>query len=102
MDAQFFELLLALAVIVAGAIASRFGIGSVLTPLLALEVGTIWVTLVVMTVGVVVGPVFGRRVLERIPEFTFRRVVAVLIRARGEYVPDDGPLRLRTHAVVII
>ena len=42
-----------------------------------------WPVIGVTTVGVVVGTLFGGRVLKRIPEPAFRRVVAVLLAMLG-------------------
>ena len=42
-----------------------------------------WPVIGVTTAGVVVGTLFGGRVLARIPEDAFRRVVAVLLALLG-------------------
>lgn len=49
-----------------------------------------WPLLAVAVVGVVVGTLAGERVLSRIPERIFRRLVAVLILALGVYMVTRG------------
>jgi uncharacterized membrane protein YfcA len=41
------------------------------------------IPIAISTVGVIAGTVFGHRVLQRIPEEVFRRVVAVLLVVLG-------------------
>jgi uncharacterized membrane protein YfcA len=43
----------------------------------------IWPVLLLATIGVVVGTIAGERVLRRIPEPVFRRVVSFVILALG-------------------
>ncbi len=47
------------------------------------QVANVWQYLVVGTIGVVAGTLIGQRVLTRIPEKVFRRVVAAIILALG-------------------
>jgi uncharacterized protein len=47
------------------------------------SVMAIWGAVLIMTIGVIVGTVFGKGVLERIPEKTFRRSVSALVLALG-------------------
>jgi uncharacterized protein len=54
------------------------------------EIARIWPLVVVATAGVVVGTAFGTRILGRIPEQTFRRVVALLLLALGIYMIIAG------------
>jgi uncharacterized membrane protein YfcA len=63
-----FTVIIAVVSVLAGAIASvaGFGIGSLLTPLLA-----------VATAGVLFGAAAGERALKRVPEPLFRRVVSL-------------------------
>ena len=52
----------------------------------AMHASALWdmrTAITVASVGVIVGTVFGGRVLRRIPEHVFRRVVAVLIGMLG-------------------
>ncbi|HJQ09556.1 MAG TPA: sulfite exporter TauE/SafE family protein [Gemmatimonadaceae bacterium] len=50
----------------------------------------IWPLVLIATVGAVLGTVFGERVLRRIPEATFRRIVASLVLALGVYMIVAG------------
>jgi uncharacterized protein len=50
------------------------------------EITAVWPSLVVMTVGVVIGTALGTRVLGRIAERTFRRIIAVFLLALGLYM----------------
>jgi uncharacterized membrane protein YfcA len=45
-----------------------------------------WPLVLVATVGVVLGTVFGTRLLRRVPEPLFRRAVAALVAALGVYM----------------
>jgi len=54
------------------------------------DILTAWPSLLVMTAGVVVGTAFGTRVLGRIPERTFRRVIAGFLLALGFYMVVAG------------
>src|SRR5262249_55740183 len=54
------------------------------------EIVSAWPTLVVMTLGVVIGTAFGTRVLGRIPERVFRRIIAVFLLALGLYMVLAG------------
>jgi uncharacterized protein len=47
------------------------------------SVASIWAAVLIMTVAVVVGTIFGKGVLERIPERTFKRLVSALVLALG-------------------
>jgi uncharacterized membrane protein YfcA len=47
------------------------------------QLAQVWIYLVLGTVGVVVGTIVGQRVLTKIPENVFRRVVAAIILALG-------------------
>jgi uncharacterized membrane protein YfcA len=47
------------------------------------QVLEIWPVLLLATIGVVVGTIAGERVLRRIPEPLFRRVVSFIILALG-------------------
>jgi uncharacterized membrane protein YfcA len=47
------------------------------------EIAVLWPLLAVATGGVIVGTVVGIRLLPRLPEKTFRRVVAVLLAVLG-------------------
>jgi uncharacterized membrane protein YfcA len=49
----------------------------------ARELGTMITPILVATVGVVIGTVVGGRILRRIPEPHFRRVVAVFLAVLG-------------------
>ncbi len=46
----------------------------------------LWVPVLIATAGVVIGTAFGARVLDRLPQQTFRRLVAVLLIALGVYM----------------
>jgi uncharacterized membrane protein YfcA len=46
----------------------------------------LWPQLVVMTAGVILGTLFGRRVLSQIPEGAFRRVVSAIILTLGVWM----------------
>ncbi len=50
----------------------------------------VWLLVLAATVGVVIGTAFGTRVLGRLPERTFRRVLAVLLLALGLYMAFAG------------
>ena len=56
------------------------------------EVASLWPVLVVCTVAAIVGTVVGERLLRRIPEPIYRRVVSTLVLALGVFML----LRLRT------
>ncbi len=49
-----------------------------------------WPSLIITTVGVVIGTAFGTRVLGRIPERAFRRIIAVFLLALGLYMVVAG------------
>ena len=49
-----------------------------------------WPLVLTATAGVVIGTAFGARVLGRIPERTFRRIVAVLLLLLGIYMTLAG------------
>jgi uncharacterized membrane protein YfcA len=50
------------------------------------EIERIWVLVLVATIGALIGTLFGERLLKRIPEQLFRRVVAVLLLILGMYM----------------
>jgi len=49
------------------------------------QLRTLWLQIAIATAGVVIGTVFGTRLLKRIPEKTFRVVVSLLILGLGVY-----------------
>ena len=51
---------------------------------------SVWPSIVLSTIGVVIGTAFGTRVLGRIPERVFRRVIAVFLLALGFYMVVAG------------
>lgn len=54
------------------------------------DIADVWPLLVVSTVGVVIGTAVGARVLKRIPQTIFRRLIAVLLLALGIYMIVAG------------
>jgi uncharacterized membrane protein YfcA len=50
------------------------------------ELIRIWPLIVLAAVGVVIGTVAGARLLKRVPEPAFRRIVAVLLLALGAWM----------------
>jgi uncharacterized protein len=54
------------------------------------EILAAWPSVAITTAGVVVGTAFGTRVLGRIPERVFRRVIAVFLLALGVYMVAVG------------
>lgn len=72
-----------------------FGIGSLLTPVLALTIDTriavaavsiphaLWPWMLIATIGVVAGTVLGSKALTRVPDVWFRRVLALLLAVLG-------------------
>lgn len=54
------------------------------------DILAVWPLVLTATAGVVIGTTFGARVLERIPERTFRRIVAVLLLLLGIYMTLAG------------
>jgi uncharacterized protein len=54
------------------------------------EIAAIWPLLAVATLGVVAGTALGTRVLSRVPQSGFRRVIAVLLLALGLYMTFAG------------
>jgi uncharacterized membrane protein YfcA len=54
------------------------------------EMAAAWPLILVSTVGVVVGTAFGTRVLGRIPERVFRRIIAVFLLGLGAYMAVAG------------
>ena len=54
------------------------------------DIARIWPLLLLSTVGIVIGTALGTRVLGRLPERTFRRVIAVLLLALGLYMIAAG------------
>jgi len=98
-----FDLIVAVVAVIAGMVASvaGFGIGSLLTPVLAFQVGTKlavylgtqgpsilqhWPHVIIGIVGVTAGTLIGARLLRRIPESIFRRIVGLLVLAIGIYM----------------
>jgi uncharacterized membrane protein YfcA len=75
-----------------------FGIGSLLTPVLALQVDTrlavaavaLWWWITMATIGVTVGTVLGSRMLTRIPEVWFRRVLTLVLAGLGSVMLVRG------------
>ncbi len=55
------------------------------------EIARLWPFLLVATAGVVLGTVIGTRMLHRVPQGIFRRVVAVLLLLLGIYMIAAGP-----------
>ncbi len=58
------------------------------------EIAQIWILVAIATVGAVLGTLFGERLLRRIPERLFRRVVAVLLLILGGYMIFFGGQRV--------
>ena len=58
------------------------------------EIAQIWPLVALATVGAVIGTLFGERLLRRIPERLFRRVVAVLLLILGGYMIFFGGQRV--------
>lgn len=54
------------------------------------EIEGAWPYIVVATIGVVIGTAFGTRVLGRIPERAFRRIIAVFLLGLGLYMVVAG------------
>jgi uncharacterized membrane protein YfcA len=54
------------------------------------EVLSLWPSLIITTVGVVIGTAFGTRVLGRIPERLFRQIIAAFLLALGLYMVVAG------------
>ncbi len=54
------------------------------------DIRGVWPSIVVATVGVVIGTAFGTRVLGRIPERAFRRIIALFLLALGFYMVAAG------------
>lgn len=54
------------------------------------EMAAAWPLILVSTIGVVVGTAFGTRVLGRIPERAFRRIIAVFLLGLGTYMVVAG------------
>ncbi len=54
------------------------------------SLAAVWPLISIATAGVVAGTLGGRRVLARVPEATFRRVVAVLLLALGAWMIGHG------------
>jgi len=54
------------------------------------DIAAVWPLVLTATAGVVIGTAFGARVLGRIPERTFRRIVAVLLLLLGIYMTLAG------------
>ena len=53
-------------------------------------IAQMWPVLTAATVGVLIGTFFGRRLLERVPERIFRRIVAAIILILGIYMLVQG------------
>ncbi len=58
------------------------------------EIAQIWLLVALATVGAVIGTLFGERLLRRIPERLFRRIVAVLLLILGGYMIFFGGQRV--------
>src|SRR6266581_3625583 len=58
------------------------------------EIAQIWPLVALATVGAVIGTLFGERLLRRIPERLFRRIVAVLLLILGGYMIFFGGQRV--------
>ena len=58
------------------------------------EIAQIWILVAVAVVGAVLGTLFGERLMRRIPERLFRRVVAVLLLILGGYMIFFGGQRV--------
>lgn len=54
------------------------------------EIVAVWPWVLIATVGVVIGTATGTRILGRVPEATFRRVLAVLLLVLGAYMAIRG------------
>ena len=54
------------------------------------DIAEVWPLVAVATLGVVIGTALGTRVLGRVPQPVFRRVVAVLLFALGAYMAFAG------------
>jgi hypothetical protein len=54
------------------------------------EVLSVWPSLIITTVGVVIGTALGTRVLGRVPERLFRRIIASFLLALGVYMMASG------------
>jgi uncharacterized membrane protein YfcA len=50
------------------------------------QIAGIWKLVAVATVGALIGTIFGERLLRRVPESLFRRIVATLVLALGLYM----------------
>ena len=50
------------------------------------DIAGVWPQVLTATIGVIVGTVAGRRILERMPQHAFRRTIAVLLVALGLYM----------------
>lgn len=54
------------------------------------DIVAVWPLLAIATIGVVIGTAVGSRVLKRIPQTVFRRVIAVLLLGLGVYMIGAG------------
>jgi uncharacterized membrane protein YfcA len=54
------------------------------------DIALIWPLVVIATIGAVIGTAFGTRILGRVPEQVFRRVLAVLLLALGAWMTIAG------------
>jgi uncharacterized membrane protein YfcA len=54
------------------------------------EIARIWPLVLTATVAVVIGTAFGTRMLGKVPEQVFRRIVAVLLIVLGSYMAIAG------------
>jgi uncharacterized protein len=54
------------------------------------DIAAVWPSVAVATLGVVIGTALGARILGRLPQRTFRRIIAVLLLALGVYMAAAG------------
>jgi uncharacterized protein len=54
------------------------------------EIAALWQILVIATVGVIIGTMLGTRLLGRLPENVFRRVLGVVLLLLGGYMIARG------------
>jgi uncharacterized membrane protein YfcA len=54
------------------------------------EIASLWPLVLIATAGVVIGTAFGTRILRRVPQPVFRRVLAVLLVLLGVYMAVAG------------
>jgi len=54
------------------------------------EMIAVWPLIAIATAGVIAGTLFGRRLLDRIPDTHFRRIVALLLALLGGAMAAKG------------